>query len=417
MRRALCLLFVGACALPPAPLVHDQRIEPLRLEREQAPREEGLLRVRLSAQEGVSQLAVFGTEDGVVEVRPSGRMLRTSAGELVESLTLHAATDKAGLEIDERLYPGKLRVGVHPTGGLYVENLVDLEDYIAGVVPAELVLWSARESEIEAQAIAARTYALRSLAKRRLGGQAFLWDDTRDQVYLGSFRAEDSAGARRVAARLERALESSRGRVLQNSEGELYDVRFHASCGGYATSPAEAFPFESVWHHAPVRCEPCARIGAEEAAWTPGDGRRRQVHWSYTVPGGDLAELGTSVGLAGTPHSFAMPQLDRHQRWQSVELRSRGSAVRISVEELRRNLGAAELKSGRIIKVWPALGQPIEGGVFFEGLGRGHGAGLCQVGSHAHAEAGWDAERILKHYLPGSSITSLPPTRLSTLHR
>ena len=43
----------------------------------------------------------------------------------------------------------------------------------------------------------------------------------------------------------------------------------------------------------------------------------------------------------------------------------------------------------------------------FEGLGRGHGAGLCQVGSHELAVAGWSARQILAHYLPRSRVVLL----------
>lgn len=408
MRRALGLtLLLGACALPPPPLSYDDRgveeLEPIQHERI----EPGVMRVRLAAFESVQRLTLRKDDGSELVLRREGNQVRSSSGELKPDFQVRAETERAVLQLRDRDYYGEIHVAAHPAGGLYVENRVDLEDYIAGVVPAELVLWSAKESEIEAQAIAARTYALRSLAKRRLGQAAFLWDDTRDQVYLGRFRSGDSRGARRVAQRLNTALERSRGLVLRDSDGEYYDVRFHASCGGMTTSPAEAFPLESVWHHAPVACEPCRVIGAEEALWPAEDERRRLVHWRFTAPPAELSRLAVESGLNGPLRSFAAPQLDRDQRWQSVELRSSSHRVRISLEDLRRILGAGELKSGRLIKVWPPVGQAIAGGVYFEGLGRGHGAGLCQVGSHAYAEQGWTAERILHHYLPGSRITPL----------
>lgn len=407
----------SSCAPPPRPLRYDDRgdIESREMLREiLAPNQ---LRVRLSAHEGQERVRIEDTAWGAVNLRRDGHQVLASNGEVAANFLLTAPPEGQGLRLGERNYRGKLLIAPHPAGGLYVENRVDLEDYIAGVVPAELVLWSAQEAEIEAQAVAARTYALRSLEKRRLSGQAFLWDDTRDQVYLGVFQAGNSRGELRMADRLRRALERSRAQVVQDGDGDFYDVRFHASCGGFTTSPAEAFPFESVWHHSPVTCEPCARIAAEEAAWPVEDTRRRRVHWRWTAKPSDLTKLAGELGFERPITTFSTPQIDAHQRWQSIEVQSTTASMRVSLRDLRRILGAADLKSGRILKTWPGLGQNIAGGVFFEGIGRGHGAGLCQVGSHDYAELGWSARQILGHYFPGSVITSLPTTWQATASR
>jgi len=416
MKLAGALLLGGAafaaCAQPPAFLQRsDREVDPSPevggagfLE----PVAPGSLRVRLAGPEGAPELEIGGVAGGPVVLRRDGLEVRASNGERGRHLRLLPRAGADGLELGGRLYPGELWVTAAAEGGLGVENRVDLEDYVAGVVPAELVLWSAEPAEIEAQAVAARTYALRSLETRRSPAERFLWDDTRDQVYLGRYRGGDSAGARRVAARLVAGVARTRGLVLLDPDGALYDVRFHASCGGHTTSPAEAFPFESVWHHDPATCEPCRRIGAEERSWPAEDSRRRRVHWSWTLPAADLARLGAELGLGGPPYVLADPQVDRHGRWQSVELRAGPRTERLSLRELRRRVGAADLKSGRILKTWPPLGQPIAGGLLLEGLGRGHGAGLCQVGSHEVALQGWNAERILAHYLPASRLAQLP---------
>ena len=81
---------------------------------------------------------------------------------------------------------GRIAVEAHPVRGLRLANHVALERYVEGVVAAEIVLWWAHPSEIEAQAVAARSYALHTLAKReRTAGRAFLWDGVADQAYRG----------------------------------------------------------------------------------------------------------------------------------------------------------------------------------------------------------------------------------------
>ena len=40
----------------------------------------------------------------------------------------------------------------------------------------------------------------------------------------------------------------------------------------------------------------------------------------------------------------------------------------------------------------------------FNVKGYGHGVGLSQTGANEYAKAGWDYERILKHYFSGISL-------------
>jgi hypothetical protein len=43
-----------------------------------------------------------------------------------------------------------------------------------------------------------------------------------------------------------------------------------------------------------------------------------------------------------------------------------------------------------------------------EGLGQGHGVGLCQRGATAMAERGLDFREIILHYFPNVTISQLP---------
>ena len=56
---------------------------------------------------------------------------------------------------------------------------------------------------------------------------------------------------------------------------------------------------------------------------------------------------------------------------------------------------------------WPHAGDPIEGGLQLEGLGHGHGVGLCQEGARDAAQLGWDARRILAWAYPGTELRDL----------
>ena len=409
---ALLLVLAAACIAPAPPLsTEPSRRSPVERTPAAAPtRSADLVRVRLSRQEGAQALEVEGAAETPLRFERTAAGVRcTNTGEVAPRFDLTPRPGEAGLRLAGREHAGSLSVLPGEEGGLRVEALLPVEAYVAGVVPSELILWSAVESEIEAQAIAARSYALRSLAVREAAGQAAaLWDDTRDQVYLGTPQPGSSPAQRRVHERLLRGLEASRGLVLWDEAGGPYDVRFHASCGGRTCSPASAFPRESRLDHRPVPCEPCHEIGAAERGWPDEDPRRRRVHWRWTAGSSQLDELARRVGVGREVVALRGVLTDADGRWQSVELVGDAGSTRLSIERLRAELDPALLKSGLILRTWPATGEPVEGGLYFEGLGRGHGAGLCQVGSHEYALRGWSAREILLHYLPGARLARLP---------
>jgi stage II sporulation protein D len=321
------------------------------------------------------------------------------------SIELRAASPARGLGLAERTYSGVLVVEPHGAGGLRVVNRVPLEEYVAGVVAAELVLWSAEPAELEAQAIAARTYAARAILER--GGAtrgAFLWDDTRDQAYRGRFLEARTSRSREIAAALERAVRATRGRVLV-SDGRLVDARFHAACGGATARYEDVFPPVPAAGGASVPCAPCERIAAAEEAAQEENGR---VRWEWTAGAGELQRLADSLRIGAHVTRLRPVRTDEHGRWLAVELDGELGRRRMDFDELRRRLGHGRLKSARVVSTWPRPGEPIAGGLHFSGRGRGHGVGLCQVGAHERALEGWSAARILAHYYPGTELRTLP---------
>ena len=48
-----------------------------------------------------------------------------------------------------------------------------------------------------------------------------------------------------------------------------------------------------------------------------------------------------------------------------------------------------------------------DGQVILEGVGEGHGIGLCQRGARAMAEEGANFRQILNHYLPNTALMLL----------
>jgi len=330
---------------------------------------------------------IGGTTAGRVVLRRSPQGMRSAAGvELGGEVWLAAAANGTGLEFAGATWDGRLRVRPAARGpGLEVLERVDLEDYVAGVVAAELAVWSAEPAELEAQAIASRTYAACALATPR----PFLFAGVRDQAYAG--RPSGPEGAR-----VREAVHRTRGVVLVE-DGRLVDARFHAACGGGTARGGVVFPGLRFHCLAPVDCEPC-RARAEA-----GDGEGDET-WNWTLSREDLETLARELGVGERVTAFQPAAVDAAGRWLSVRVGGSRSSATVPFEELRAEFGPARLKSARVLRTWPRIGEPIEGGLFLEGRGRGHGVGLCQTGARGYARLGWSAERILAHYYPGAQL-------------
>lgn len=108
--------------------------------------------------------------------------------------------------------------------GPEVINLVPLETYLLGVVPAEMGF--AQLEALKAQAVAARTYALANLGRH---GKYDLCNKEHCQVYQG-------ADAEKAIA--TKAVEATRGLILTYG-GRPAEVYFHSTCGGHTEAAEE----------------------------------------------------------------------------------------------------------------------------------------------------------------------------------
>ena len=125
-----------------------------------------------------------------------------------------------------RRYRGQIVIDV-PDQKLRAINVLPLEQYLYGVVPAEMPsAWL--PAALDAQAVAARSYAL---ASRQAGAPFDVYADGRSQAYLGA-SAETAAG--------RQAVDETADEVLLYG-GDVADTLFSSSTGGWTQSAADAF--------------------------------------------------------------------------------------------------------------------------------------------------------------------------------
>ncbi len=287
------------------------------------------------------------------------------------------------LRLGGQAFAGEVWIEAASVGGFTVWHELELERYLERVLAAELALWSAPSALLEAQAIAARSYAVHQMHER-----GALFADTRDQVF--SAEPVDTLPAN-LRAKLAHSLAATRGQLLCMGN-DVLDARFHAACGGHTEEGSAIFPELPPGALLGVACPPC---------------QASSPTWSYTASRADLDRLALDLGLGPNVQRFQVTRSGQGGRWLELEFFGSRASARCSLEALRRRFGPSLLPSSNVRSTWPKAGSPISKGLNLRGTGAGHGVGLCQAGAKELAEQGWSSERILQHYYPAARIGAL----------
>ena len=152
------------------------------------------------------------------------------------------------LRFNEKSYRGRLEVFPNANGTVTVVNVLGLEDYVRGVVPNELSPGGYPAIEaLKAQAIAARTYAVKN--RDNFAAQGFdLLPTTRSQVY-GGLSTEHPLSTR--------AVDETRG-VVATYQGEPINALYTSTCGGRTEDAENIFGGEAAPY---LRGRECALEG------------------------------------------------------------------------------------------------------------------------------------------------------------
>ncbi len=325
-------------------------------------------------------------------------------------------------------------------GGLQVVNVVDLEDYVKGVLPSEMPGdWDLEA--LKAQAVCARTYAC--LTTKHLSAYGFDVCNTTDcQVYSGVSAATSAT---------DRAVEETEGECLYY-DGELAEAYYHSSDGG-ATEDAENVwgtdipylqgkedPYETgisipnyswtvtyTWDELTwVLQNSGYDIGTVVDAYvseytdlgnvysvTFVDSRGREMTMTgdnarmafysttlgknvpslrFTITGGTGGSGGYAVNSAGN----TLSSLDG-----ASVISGSGTVSRLEGEDhtALTASGKTDLTGGT-----SGGGTASRDGITITGTGNGHNVGMSQYGAKAMAEQGYDYTDILEFYFTGIRV-------------
>lgn len=339
---------------------------------------------------------VLLTADGVGRLRLDGQPLPGGGTTLVA-----VPLGSGALQVGDRSYRGDALVRAAGPGRLTLVNRVDMEAYLLGVVPREIGrVGPERLEAAKAQAVAARTYAVRYLGRREaLGFDVFA--TVQDQVYGGVGDEYDL---------VSRAVRETEGEILVY-DGRPIEAYYHSTCAGHTAA------IEEVWNSAPVPYLQAVedvnpRTGR---AWDHFSSRFDWTQrWSAAemnrILGETLADSVRSGGRVGEVRDMRVLERTPSGRVARMRITTSGGEFEIGGDRVRWILRTPEgpiLNSSRfdIEVVRDGAGRPVE--VVARGGGWGHGIGMCQVGAMGRAEAGQDYRTILESYYRGARVVDL----------
>ena len=274
---------------------------------------------------------------------------RTLGEALREEVELTDGSSVALVPGDVRRYLGRLVV--ERTGGETVAHLrIPRDEYLAGVVASEMGA-TGPDAALRAQAVVSRTLLVVG-GDRHPEGEWELSDLTHCQSFRG---LTEAAAARRAVA-------DTAGRVLVHG-GTAVEAPFLSTCGGATLAAA------TVWGTAHAHLPGSTDLRADGTAYCDGS---PHGDWVAAVAAADLPDPAVELDR------FRL-EVGRRHGWNVV----------------KSNRFTATLLTFHERGVW-----------WLEGLGLGHGVGLCQQGALGRARDGADVDQILDAYFPGARAAS-----------
>lgn len=247
---------------------------------------------------------------------------------------------------------------------------IALEEYLVGVVAGEMPI-SFHKEALKAQAIAARTFVLKSTegGKKSISPtvlkQVFIDEEQRKAKWNNYFSGNES--------KLREIIEETNGQVLMH-EGELITAMFHSMSNGQ-TESAEGFGGNEVPY-----------LSSVDSAWEkalPNFTQDKTVtiqQWNEIFGVTDFNDLLLERNDSGrVARMVAQPQ-----EWDGREVRE-----------------LLDLRSTDFDIVYDSNA----GLVTVTTRGYGHGVGMSQYGADAMAQDGKSAEEILSHYYQSVEIS------------
>jgi SpoIID/LytB domain protein len=284
-------------------------------------------------------------------------------------------------------------IEVIPEGnGFWLINLVNLEEYLYGVLPSEMPSNWPSEA-LCAQAIAARTWAIKNKARHLHEGFNF----------CSTVHCQVNKGASTEIQITNQAVDDTAGLILSYNNQPI-NIFYSNNCGGCtqagvvdALSLDFDFPLSPLALERWLTDEPDTFCNLREE-------RSANFRWVRVYQREQLQTLLHKSDINIGKLLKIIPQRRAvSSHLSSIRLVGSESTQIIEKEyKIRKILGNLLSSAFKIDVKYNQQKVPVE--FIFYGAGFGHGKGLCQRGVKGMAMKGYDYRQILKHYYPNVQI-------------
>ena len=323
-------------------------------------------------------------------------------------------------------YYGSFRYERVNGGDITVVNLVDMDDYVRGVIPYEMSPSWPLEA-LKAQAVSARSYAVASTNASHQRNNFDVCTTTCCQVYYGT------GGATSIT---DQAVDETAGLYAWYGD-EIILAVFHASDGG-ATENCE-----NVWNEALPYLrgviDPYEALAADKNPYHK---------WSKTFTGKQLKDIlnglgygcseivGVTVNPSATGNVQSLTFVDTNgkswtiSKYKNVKTNLGLKSMRYTISNGNNYALSNEQTIGSLYGTWVLDGNGnlvqmnaspvyaltangveevpgsdiLDATFVFDGSGNGHNLGMSQWGAYAMAKEGFTYDQILKFYFTGIEI-------------
>ncbi|WP_028844393.1 SpoIID/LytB domain-containing protein [Thermodesulfovibrio thiophilus] len=271
--------------------------------------------------------------------------------------------------VNGSIYQGEIEIW-KGKDGYFLIDVVELEDYVKGVVASEVgIHWP--EEALKAQAVLARTYAITHIIRNRTRNFYDVTSSVFHQVYRGDESTEET----------EKAVKETKGQILSYN-GEPVIAFYHACSVGSTEDPEEVFGRE-VPYLKPVN------VPSTPSPYTL---------WEKKI---SFEMLGKALSMKKI-EDIRIISNTKTNRVKELGFSDGKNEKIVKATELRRLLNWSVLPSTMIKSI-----KIEKDGVIFEGSGYGHGVGMCQWCAFQMAQEGKSYKEILQYFYPGTEITTL----------
>lgn len=316
------------------------------------------------------------------------------------------------------------------SNGFAIVNVLDLQNYLKGVVPNEMPVYFGLEA-LKAQCIAARNYALRP--RSTYYKEFDICDSVSCQVYFG---------AKTEKALSNKAVEQTDGLVALY-DNDLILAVYSSTAGGYTESHANAFsdpnskkfpgpdiPYLQAVPDIPDMKSLSDEKDAREFYSTEPDTFDNNSPYFRWTREWTLSEFITMLNQTmKEQRAFIKPDFTDYDKFsvlKEINIKQRGNSGKVMFIQIFTENGEYTIgKELTIRRLFKKDGKALPSANFvcdvikddfgqtkvrFTGGGFGHGVGLSQYGAGKMAQAGLSFIDILQHYYTGISIGTKPVT-------